>query len=155
MPVIFAELASTYSPSQVSDPASSAAAANGQYLLVLRSAYDAVGGHAAVAGNLLEDVALARNIKASGRRIFFRYGGDAVHTRMYRSFAQLREGWTKNLMLLFSVTGRQRLALRCAGAESLCSLWAAWKPASWAFYTDVPGSRFYVCWHSQRSARGL
>ena len=101
MPVIFAELASTYRPSDVSDPASSAAAANGQYILVSREAYDAVGGHAAVATSLLEDVALARAVKASGRRIFFRYGGDAVRTRMYRSFAQLREGWTKNLVLLF------------------------------------------------------
>jgi hypothetical protein len=41
-------------------------------------------------------------VKTSGRKIFFRYGGDAVRTRMYRSFAQLREGWTKNLALLFS-----------------------------------------------------
>jgi glycosyltransferase involved in cell wall biosynthesis len=101
MPVIFAELASTYRPSEVSDPASLAAAANGQYILISREAYDAVGGHAAVATSLLEDVALARAVKASGRKIFFRYGGDAVRTRMYRSFAQLREGWTKNLVLLF------------------------------------------------------
>ena len=102
MPVIFAELAATYRPSQVSNPRSSAAAANGQYLLVSRAAYDAVGGHAAIAVSLLEDVALARNVKQSGRRIFFRYGPDAVLTRMYRSFAQLREGWTKNLVLLFA-----------------------------------------------------
>ena len=101
MPVIFAELATTYRPAEVNLPSSPAAAANGQYLLISREAYDAVGGHAAVAGSLLEDVALARLVKASGRRIFFRYGGDAVRTRMYRSFGQLREGWTKNLALLF------------------------------------------------------
>jgi glycosyltransferase involved in cell wall biosynthesis len=101
MPVIFAELAATYSPSDVSDPASAAAAANGQYILISREAYDAAGGHAAIATGLLEDVELARAVKASGRKIFFRYGGDAVRTRMYRSFAQLREGWTKNLFLLF------------------------------------------------------
>lgn len=101
MPVIFGELASTFRPSQVSDPASSSAAANGQYLLVSREAYDAVGGHKGIASSLLEDVALARAVKRSGRKIFFRYGGDAVRTRMYRSFAQLREGWTKNLVLLF------------------------------------------------------
>src|SRR5580698_3557378 len=101
MPVIFAELASSYRPSDVSDPASSAAAANGQYILISREAYDAVGGHAAIATSLLEDVELARAVKASGRKLFFRYGGDAVRTRMYRSFAQLREGWTKNLVLLF------------------------------------------------------
>jgi glycosyltransferase involved in cell wall biosynthesis len=101
MPVIFAELATSFRPSQVSDPSSPAAAANGQYILITRAAYDAVGGHAAIAGNLLEDVALARAVKRSGRKIFFRFGGDAVRTRMYRSFTQLREGWTKNLALLF------------------------------------------------------
>jgi glycosyltransferase involved in cell wall biosynthesis len=106
MPVIFAELARVYRPSKVSDPASAVAAANGQYLLISREAYDAVGGHAAVAASLLEDVALARKVKASGRRIFFRFGGDAVRTRMYRSFSQLREGWSKNLALLFSSPGR-------------------------------------------------
>jgi cellulose synthase/poly-beta-1,6-N-acetylglucosamine synthase-like glycosyltransferase len=102
MPVIFAELAITFRPSQVSNPNSSAAAANGQYILVTREAYDAVGGHVAIAGNLLEDVALARRVKKSGRAIFFRFAPDAVRTRMYRTFAQLREGWTKNLALLFS-----------------------------------------------------
>ena len=105
MPVIFAELAATYRPSQVSDPASAAAAANGQYLLVSREAYDDAGGHAGIASSILEDVALARAVKRSGRKIFFRYGADAVRTRMYRSFAQLREGWTKNLVLLFPRPG--------------------------------------------------
>lgn len=106
MPVIFAELAATYRPSQVSDPRSPAAAANGQYLLISREAYDAVGTHAAIATSLLEDVALARAVKASGRKIVFRFGGDAVRTRMYRSFTQLREGWTKNLVLLFPSPAR-------------------------------------------------
>ena len=106
MPVIFAELAASFRPAQVSDPKSSSAAANGQYILVTREAYDAVGGHAVIARSLLEDVALARAVKQSGRRIFFRYGGDAVQTRMYRTFAQLREGWTKNLALLFPSTLR-------------------------------------------------
>jgi glycosyltransferase involved in cell wall biosynthesis len=101
MPVIFAELAATYRPSQVSNPASPAAAANGQYLLISREAYEAVGGHAAIAASLLEDVMLARAVKASSRKIFFRFGSDAVRTRMYRSFAELKEGWTKNLVLLF------------------------------------------------------
>jgi GT2 family glycosyltransferase len=101
MPVIFAELAATYPPKKVNDPASPNAAANGQYLLISREAYDAVGGHTKIAGDLLEDVAMARLVKSSGRKIFFRYGGDAVRTRMYRSFPQLREGWTKNLALLF------------------------------------------------------
>jgi len=101
MPVIFAELASKYRPREVCDPNSPAAAANGQYLLITRKAHDAVGGHVAIAESLLEDVELARAVKGSGHRIRFRFGGDAVRTRMYRSFRQLSEGWTKNLALLF------------------------------------------------------
>ena len=117
MPVIFAELAATYRPAFVSDPRSPAAAANGQYILIARDAYDAIGGHAAVSDSLLEDVALAKAVKASGHRIFFRFGGDAVRTRMYRSFAQLREGWTKNLAMLFRFAGSPR----SVAADGVCA----------------------------------
>jgi hypothetical protein len=54
-----------------------------------------------VGTEILEDVALARLFRNAGFRVYFRYGGDAVRARMYRSWAQLREGWTKNLALLF------------------------------------------------------
>jgi glycosyltransferase involved in cell wall biosynthesis len=111
MPVIFAELAATYPPKKVNDPVSPIAAANGQYLLISREAYDAVGGHSKIAGDLLEDVAMARLVKSSGRKIFFRYGGDAVRTRMYRSWVQMKEGWTKNLALLFKHPVRRALVL--------------------------------------------
>jgi glycosyltransferase involved in cell wall biosynthesis len=113
MPVIFAELATRYKPSEVSDPKRDAAAANGQYILISREAYDSVGGHAAVAGSLLEDVELARGVKRSGRKIFFRLAADQVRTRMYRSTTQLIEGWTKNLALLFPLPTRLAL-LRAA-----------------------------------------
>jgi len=101
MPVIFAELAARYPPAKVRDPKSPIAAANGQYLMISRDVYEAVGGHEKIASDLLEDVALARLVKASGRKIWFRYGGDAVGTRMYRSWPQMKEGWTKNLATLF------------------------------------------------------
>jgi glycosyltransferase involved in cell wall biosynthesis len=111
MPVIYAELAATYRPKEVCDPASPVAAANGQYLLIAREAYKAVGGHAAVGHTLLEDVALARAVKRSGRRLRFRFGGDALRTRMYRTWRDLRDGWSKNLALLFPRT-LQLAALR-------------------------------------------
>jgi hypothetical protein len=69
--------------------------------LISREAYAAVGGHAAVAIDILEDVALARLVKQSGRRLRFRIGTGIVRTRMYRGLRQLAEGWTKNLALLF------------------------------------------------------
>lgn len=101
MPVVFAELAAEYPPEKVRNPNSGVVAANGQYILVRREAYDAAGGHAAVAKEILEDVALARAFRRVGRKVFFRFGGDAVRTRMYRNWLQLRDGWTKNLALLF------------------------------------------------------
>ncbi len=101
MPVIFAELASTYRPRDVCDPNSPVAAANGQYLLIAREVYEAVGGHKAVAGDLLEDVELAKRVKQAGYRLRFRVS-DVVSARMYRSFGQMWEGWTKNLALLFA-----------------------------------------------------
>ena len=106
MPVIFAELTATYRTSEINDPASAAAAANGQYLLIHRGAYEKVGGHAAIDHSLLEDVELARAVKRAGYRLWFRFGGGLVRTRMYRSFTQLCEGWTKNLALLFPDAGR-------------------------------------------------
>lgn len=101
MPVIFAELAAQYPPHKVREQTSEIVAANGQYILVRRAVYDVVGGHAAVGAEILEDVALARLFRNAGHRVYFRYGGDAVRTRMYRNWAQLRAGWTKNLFLLF------------------------------------------------------
>src|SRR5258708_5912791 len=113
MPIVFAELAAQYPPHKVRDQGSGIAAANGQYILVRRTAYDDVGGHAAVATEILEDVALARLFRNEGKRVYFRYRGDAVCTRLYRNWAQLREGWTKNLALLFPHP--QRLAGRNSG----------------------------------------
>ena len=100
MPLVFSELASVYPPKQVSNPNSPLAAANGQFLLVEREAYFAVGGHKAVGRDILEDVALARAVKRR-HGIRFRYAPDALSTRMYRSLADMIEGWTKNLALLF------------------------------------------------------
>lgn len=101
MPLVFSELASVYPSKQVNDPTRPLAAANGQFLLVEREAYFAAGGHRAVSSEVLEDVALARNIKRAGGVIRFRYAPEALSTRMYRTTADMVEGWTKNFALLF------------------------------------------------------
>ncbi len=101
MPLIFSELATVYPPAEVNDPARRLAAANGQFLMVEREAYFAVGGHRAVGKSVLEDVDLAYAIKRSKRVLRFRYAPDALSTRMYRGFGDMVEGWTKNLALLF------------------------------------------------------
>ena len=142
MPAVFAELACTYPPRQVCDPASPIAAANGQYLLISREAYDAVGGHQAVASSLLEDLELARLVKMSGRRIRLRHGRGLVRTRMYRDTRSLVEGWTKNLALLFPRAGKlalSRLAEFAAIAAGL--LVAGWGIAHRAELSTDPRLR--------------
>jgi chlorobactene glucosyltransferase len=72
-------------------------AANGQFLLFRRKAYQDIGGHEAVRGHLVDDVALARELKSSGGRVRNLDGSRHVSCRMYESFPQLWEGFSKNL----------------------------------------------------------
>jgi hypothetical protein len=73
------------------------AMANGQYILMSRSVYDAIGGHKAVRRDVVEDMRLAQLIVASGRRLYLAHAEDHMSTRMYRSFREIIEGWVKNL----------------------------------------------------------
>jgi glycosyltransferase involved in cell wall biosynthesis len=101
MPLVFGDLAATYTTARVNDPANRVAAANGQFLLVRRDVYETIGGHAAVKSAVLEDVELASLVKRRNLGLRFRYAPEAVAARMYRSFGAMVEGWTKNLALLF------------------------------------------------------
>jgi glycosyltransferase involved in cell wall biosynthesis len=100
IPYVFTRLSSRFHFAEVNDPKNTAAAANGQFILIRRDAYDAVGGHAGIAGDVLEDVALAARVKAIGYRLWFGSGKGVVRVRMYRSFAAMWEGWKKNLYSL-------------------------------------------------------
>ncbi len=97
---IYWMLSRRYTFEKVNDPALPDAAANGQFILVSRDVYGAVGGHLAIANEMLEDVALARLVKRAGSRLYFASGLGIVRTRMYRSFGAMWEGWTKNLYAL-------------------------------------------------------
>jgi hypothetical protein len=97
IPFVYCRLAAKFAYVRVNDPRHPDAAANGQFILVLRDAYDAAGGHAAVAGEILEDVALARRVKQTGNGIYFTAPIGVVRTRMYRSLRAMWQGWTKNL----------------------------------------------------------
>jgi hypothetical protein len=81
------------------DPASAVAFAAGPFMLFRRSAYAAIGGHRALAAEVVEDLALARRIKQGGFRLRYLLGLDALELRMYSDFASLWEGWTKNWLL--------------------------------------------------------
>jgi glycosyltransferase involved in cell wall biosynthesis len=101
IPLVYVNLARLYKFEDVSDPRSPAAAANGQYLLIRREVYARVGGHAAVRDEILEDVELAKRVKAAGGKLLFLPGAAWLRTRMYRTFGEMWRGWTKNLFLLY------------------------------------------------------
>jgi glycosyltransferase involved in cell wall biosynthesis len=105
IPYVYCRLASRFSFAEVNDPSKTAAAANGQFLMIRRDVYEAVGGHAGVAGEVLEDVALARRVKGAGHGIWFASGKGIVRVRMYRSFNAMWEGWKKNLYPLMGGSG--------------------------------------------------
>jgi glycosyltransferase involved in cell wall biosynthesis len=104
IPFVYTRLGHKYSYAEVSHPDSPAAAASGQYLLIRREDYLRIGGHAAVAGEVLEDVALARLAKQAGVRLYFASGTGIMRVRMYRSFGSMWEGWSKNLYPLIGGT---------------------------------------------------
>ena len=73
--------------------------ANGQFIMVGRDAYERVGTHAAVRGEVAEDLALAQAFFAAGLRSWFAFAESLMETRMYESLPHLVEGWSKNIYL--------------------------------------------------------
>jgi len=97
---------------ETNDPESPVAFAAGPFMLFQASTYARIGGHRALAGEVVEDLALARAIKAGGYRLRYLLGLDAVNLRMYSDLAALWEGWTKNWFL-----GLDRDPIKALGAS--------------------------------------
>lgn len=94
-PLLGAMLVLRFPLSAVNDPKRRRAFANGQYILMSRAAYGALGGHATVSGELLEDIALAQRAKAQGLRLVVAHGYRVARVRMYGSFLDIWRGWRR------------------------------------------------------------
>lgn len=94
----------------------SLSAANGQFLVVDAHAYRRAGGHAAVRDAVLEDLELARAVKARGGTATVADGTTLATCRMYDGWPALRDGYAKSLWAAF---GSRRAALAVAGALSV------------------------------------
>jgi hypothetical protein len=79
----------------------SLAAAGGQWLVTDRAGYASSGGHAAVRTEILEDIALARQIKRTGGRIALADASRHATCHMYSSWRGLTAGYTKSLWASF------------------------------------------------------
>ena len=118
------------------------ATVNGQFLLVDAAAYRAVGGHAAVRDAVCEDNALAERMLAGGHRVQVMAAEHLLQARMYRDFASLWEGFSKNAT---EIMGSGPATVRVAAAALLVA-WAvplvpAWLGvAAWRRARSVPAS---------------
>ena len=99
MPLVMTALSVGFSPRKINDPKQRIAVANGQFILIKRAIYDAVGGHERIKDQIVEDKALAEQVKWNGHRLVIADGHALARTRMYTSLPQMWEGWTKNIYL--------------------------------------------------------
>lgn len=99
MPLVMTALSVGFSPRKVNDPATRDAIANGQFILIKRSVYDAIGGHEKLKNQIVEDKAISEQVKWNGYRLVVADGRGIAKTRMYTDLPSLWEGWTKNIYL--------------------------------------------------------
>ncbi|HEX5808250.1 MAG TPA: glycosyltransferase [Anaerolineales bacterium] len=97
MPIVMTALSVGFSPRRVNDPDTRDAIANGQFILIKRSVYDAIGGHERVRDQIVEDKAISEQVKWNGHRLIVANGYAVARTRMYTSLPEMWEGWTKNI----------------------------------------------------------
>jgi chlorobactene glucosyltransferase len=98
-PLVLLGLSTAFPPLRVNDPALPDAVANGQYFMIRRAVYMAIGGHEAVRSSIVEDRDIAALVKGRGYRLIVADARGFVSTRMYASLAEMWEGWTKNIFL--------------------------------------------------------
>jgi chlorobactene glucosyltransferase len=78
------------------------ATGNGPLLCFHRPAYVAAGGHQAIKGCVVEDLALARAVKAAGYRMAFVDALDLISCHMYASFADTWHGFSRTFFSFYS-----------------------------------------------------
>lgn len=99
-----------FSPLIVNNPKRKTAYANGAFMLMKRSCYDAIGGHERVRDQINEDMHMARAAKAVNQRLRVVGNRDLYNVRMYGTLRQIWRGWTR---------------IFCGSFTSVRHLWAA------------------------------
>jgi chlorobactene glucosyltransferase len=99
LPLVMLALSVGFSPRKVNDPERVDAIANGQFIFIKSSVYEAVGGHETIKSSIVEDKDLAVLVKGKGYWLVVADGRQVASTRMYTSLAEMWEGWTKNIYL--------------------------------------------------------
>jgi len=96
-------------------PRPSLTAACGQFLVIRRRALERAGGFAGVRGQVLDDLALVRAVKARGGRGGVVDGTELARCRMYAGWVELRAGYGKSLWAAFGPPPRAAAVLGLLG----------------------------------------
>ena len=120
MPCGFFLVAFTQDVRQANDPNDPNAHANGQFMLIRRQRYEAVGGYEKLRSEVWEDSAMARLVKASGGGVGVMGTKNLIHARMYRDFGSLWYGLSRQAAALLGtavgciIAALSALLLACA-----------------------------------------
>ncbi len=101
-PLAVSSLALWFNTSELNEPGSKTVLANGQFILVKKEVYDAVGGNESVKNEVIEDVEFAKKVKQAGYTVLFLNGTLLYSTRMYTCLKQIFTGWTRIFVHLFN-----------------------------------------------------
>ena len=75
--------------------------ANGQFMIIKRSAYLKAGGHKAIRSEVLDDLELARLLTKNGFKGGVADGSEVAACRMYQNASELTAGYAKSLWRAF------------------------------------------------------
>lgn len=130
-------------PDRVNDPTKKTAYANGAFMLMRRTCYDAIGGHERVKTEVNEDIKMARLAKREGFALRVVENDDLLRSRMYRTPREAWRGWSRiyygslstvrrvtiSLLMLSTYSLFPWISLAAAAVGSVCSPVGA--PVNW------------------------
>ena len=124
-PVCVGVLMVWFPPSKVNNPDVPHAYANGMFMLMRRGAYEAIGTHEAFKGSLIEDMDMARRIKAMGMKLYMAPSEGLFGVRMYTTLQQILRGWNRIFLGAFPSVWRRLLAMLVVIGKGLTCYTAA------------------------------
>lgn len=144
--------------------------ANGQFILVRRSAYNAIGGHEGVRDKFVEDIHLGRKTRQHGLGLRVVFAPELVRVRMYSSLTAIIRGWSRIYysavdfkpaklyalfasVMVFSVLSYAILIVGgtvwLAGVHSLFLQWLLILGGAHQFFATTLMARIYALSHSR------
>ena len=132
----------------------------GQYMVIRREALEEIGGYEALRDSLVEDMAMSRAVRATGRRTVFVDAQDSATCRMYHGYADAFRGFAKSV---FGAVGGRAIVIAglvlAIGALILLPFWQWCVDLATGglqhYRSAIPVLLFLVVWSASLLDRGL